>query len=200
MHIDTRALAEDRGRLSELADGAALHPETVRRLSCDAAVVAMLDDADAVPLDVGRRRRTVNAALRRALRARDAGCRFPGCIQRRHVDAHHITHWAHGGQTALANLILLCRAHHRLLHEGGFRLDINAVGGPVFTRPDSQPVPDAPAARLGPPLRAPTPDADLGPIAGGRLDLPYVVWVLCHRADRILDRAGCAKSLDAAAA
>jgi hypothetical protein len=61
--------------------------------------------------------------MQRALRARDRGCRFPGCDNRRFVDAHHVRHWAHGGETSLDNLILLCRRHHRAVHEGGYRVD-----------------------------------------------------------------------------
>jgi hypothetical protein len=62
--------------------------------------------------------------MRRALELRDRGCRFPGCGSR-FTDAHHIRHWADGGATRPENLVLLCRTHHRLLHEGGFRLEAN---------------------------------------------------------------------------
>jgi hypothetical protein len=61
--------------------------------------------------------------MRRALKRRDGGCRFPGCPDTRFVDAHHIEHWADGGETRLDNLVLLCRHHHRLLHEGGYRIE-----------------------------------------------------------------------------
>jgi HNH endonuclease len=70
----------------------------------------------------------VPAALRRALRSRDGGCAFPGCPNQRWVDAHHIRHWAKGGRTALGNLVLLCRRHHRLVHEGGYRLQRDGDG------------------------------------------------------------------------
>jgi hypothetical protein len=73
------------------------------------------------PLDVGRKSRTIPVAIRRALSARDARCQFPGCTARR-CDAHHITHWADGGATSLDNLLLLCRRHHRLVHEGGYEV------------------------------------------------------------------------------
>jgi HNH endonuclease len=72
---------------------------------------------------VGRNTRTIPPALRRALNARDRGCRFPGCENRRFVDAHHIQHWAHGGDTTLTNLVLLCRRHHRFVHESGYKVD-----------------------------------------------------------------------------
>lgn len=75
------------------------------------------------PVHIGRKTRTIPPAVRRALRARDHGCRFPGCENHRWVDAHHIHHWARGGPTKLTNLVLLCRRHHRLLHEGGYSVD-----------------------------------------------------------------------------
>src|SRR5262249_44783883 len=74
-------------------------------------------------LRLGGKRRTIPVALRRALRARDGGCRFPGCDNRRFLHAHHLRHWARGGETSLQNLVLLCSRHHRLVHEGGYGLD-----------------------------------------------------------------------------
>jgi len=72
----------------------------------------------------GAARRTVPPRLRRLLQARDHDrCRWPGCDNRRHLAAHHRTHWAHGGETSLDNLILLCWQHHRLVHEGGYTID-----------------------------------------------------------------------------
>jgi hypothetical protein len=110
--------------------GVALPPETCRRLACDATVVAMIEAADGTPLDVGRKRRTPTARLRRALRRRDGCCRFPGCGRRRFVHAHHVVHWINGGETKLVNLILLCSYHHRLVHEGGYRVE--SLGDHVF--------------------------------------------------------------------
>ncbi len=104
-------LHADEGVLA-LEDGSAVAPETARRLACDASVVR-----------AGRKSRTIPSALRRALRTRDRGCRFPGCENHRFVDAHHVHHWARGGETKLSNLVLLCRHHHRAVHEGGFRVD-----------------------------------------------------------------------------
>jgi predicted restriction endonuclease len=88
------------------------------------------------PLDVGRRSKVVPPPLRRAVIVRDRRCRFPGC-DRPHTwcDAHHIVHWADGGPTALSNLILLCRQHHRAIHAGRARLDMDD-GLPVFRRSD----------------------------------------------------------------
>ncbi|MCE2515801.1 MAG: DUF222 domain-containing protein [Acidobacteria bacterium] len=130
------ALAED--------GGIRVGQETARRIACDAATVTMRHGADGGVLDVGRRTRTISPALRRALAARDGKCRFPGCAARR-CDAHHVRHWADGGETALANLVLLCRRHHRAVHEDGFRVQVDAGGAVTFVRPDGRPLPQAPA-------------------------------------------------------
>ena len=102
--------------------GVDVSAETSRRLACDASVVVLHEGADGSALDVGRKTRSIPPAIRRALNARDTGCRFPGCTAR-HCDAHHLVHWADGGRTSLDNLVLLCRRHHRLLHEGGYRIE-----------------------------------------------------------------------------
>ena len=127
------------------AGGIHVSAETARRLACDAATVTMRHGPGGEILDVGRRTRTISPALRRALAARDRRCRFPGCGNRR-VDAHHIEHWADGGRTALDNLVLLCRRHHRAVHEEGYRVTIDAAGDVKFLRPDGHPLPEAPPA------------------------------------------------------
>jgi hypothetical protein len=103
---------------------------TSRRIACDASLVVMTHGPDGSVLDVGRKTRTVPPAIRRALDHRDGGCRFPGCGLR-FCDAHHVKHWADGGETRLGNLVLLCRRHHRAVHEEGFRVEIvtDAEGG-----------------------------------------------------------------------
>ena len=128
-------------------DHDALHvsAETSRRLSCDAAVVTMTHGGDSSVLDVGRQTRAIPPAIRRALAARDRTCRFPGCTSRR-CDAHHIEHWSDGGATRLDNLVLLCRRHHRAVHEGGFRVAAGEGGAPMFWRPDGEKIPHAPSA------------------------------------------------------
>ena len=123
--------------------------ETFRRLSCDATTVRMEHDEHGAALDVGRRTRTVPPALRRALEYRDGTCRFPGCGVR-HTDAHHVRHWAEGGATALSNLLLLCRFHHRAVHEGGIGVEARDDGTFEFRRPDGQTLHRAP-----PPPRLP---------------------------------------------
>jgi len=128
----------------ELADGGiGVSAETSRRLSCDASAVVVREDADGSVLDVGRKTRTVPAAIRRALTARDRRCAFPGCDARR-CDAHHVVHWAEGGPTALDNLILLCRRHHTLAHEGRFSVERTTDGDIVFRRPDGRPLEPSP--------------------------------------------------------
>jgi hypothetical protein len=109
---------------------------TARRFACDASVMRVVLSERSEPLDVGRRSKIVPAPLRRAVIVRDGRCRFPGC-DRPHTwcDAHHIVHWADGGSTALSNLLLLCRQHHRAIHTGRARLDMDD-GLPIFRRPD----------------------------------------------------------------
>ena len=104
--------------------------ETARRLSCDAATVRMTRRNGEI-LSVGRKSRTIPPPIRRALEFRDQGCRFPGCTSK-HCDAHHVEHWSDGGETKLSNLVLLCRRHHRLLHEGGCSVRLNARGDAQF--------------------------------------------------------------------
>ncbi len=148
VHVDAGTLTAERiGERCELHDGPALAPETARRLGCDAALTRILE-RDGQPLSVSRRTRTIPPALRRALRARDSGCRFPGCTHNRFLHAHHIHHWARGGETKLDNLIQLCSYHHRLVHEGGFTVERRRSGGPRFRRPDGREI--APAGGYGP--------------------------------------------------
>ncbi len=145
LHVDSEVLDQGSGRC-ELEDGPSLAPETARRLGCDASVVAIQESGDGEPLNVGRKTRTIPPAIRRALKSRDRGCRFPSCTQRSFVDGHHVRHWAHGGETSLANLLLLCRRHHRLVHEDGFGVHADGHGHFRFTRPGGEPIPDAPRA------------------------------------------------------
>jgi len=109
VHVDEAALpAESEEGGSALEGGSHVSAETSRRLACDAAKVEMRHGANGAILDVGRRTRTIPPALRRALAHRDGGCRFPGC-NLTFCDAHHVEHWADGGETKLDNLVQLCR-------------------------------------------------------------------------------------------
>ena len=122
---------------AELDQAGPVPPEVARRLACDASILRIVMAGPSEPLDVGRRTPVVSPALRRGVIARDHHCRFPGCDRpATWCDAHHVVHWADGGDTALGNLVLLCRRHHRLLHErAGFRLEMEDAR-PVFRRPD----------------------------------------------------------------
>jgi len=145
VHVDAGVLAAGgEGGSSWLADGSCVSAETSRRLACDSAWVVMRHAADGRVLDVGRRTRAISPALRRALEHRDGGCRFPGC-SRRLCDAHHVEPWAAGGATSLANTALLCRRHHRAVHEEGFSMELAPDGGARFYRPDGRPLPEVPA-------------------------------------------------------
>ena len=134
VHVDEAALRGETGR-SHLA------VESVKRLACDGGVVDVVDGPNGEPLNVGRRRRTVPAAIRRALWTRDGGCAFSGCAHRRFVDAHHVRHWADGGETSVDNTLLLCSLHHRLVHEGGYEIRKDTAGEWYFRRPDGRAIP-----------------------------------------------------------
>jgi len=122
----------------ELADGPiSVSAETSRRLSCDASVVVVHEDADGRVIETSRRTRTIPARLRRSLLSRDGHCTFPVCESRR-CDAHHVVHWADGGPTALDNLVLLCRRHHTLVHDGCIGVEWSDAAEPIFRRPDGR--------------------------------------------------------------
>jgi hypothetical protein len=124
----------------ELDHTGAVPVETARRLACDASILPVVMAGRSLPLDVGRRTSVVPSGLHRAVELRDGGCRFPRCTRPHSwCDPHHIRHWADGGKTALDNLVLLCRPHHTLVHEGGFGLKM-VEGKPMFRRPDGSPI------------------------------------------------------------
>ena len=137
VHVDADVFGGREGAC-QLEDGSALSSETLRRLTCDGASVAMTEDEQGSVLDVGRKTRTIPTSLRRALVSRDRGCRFPGCTCKAFVDGHHVTHWSNGGVTALGNLVLLCPFHHRLVHEGGLGVRVEDDGRFTFMRSDGR--------------------------------------------------------------
>ena len=131
--------------IGELDTGGNVSAETSRRLACEASRVVMTHAPNGTVLDVGRKTRAIHPAMRRALNHRDGGCRFPGCSAK-HCDAHHVEHWTDGGETKLSNLLLLCRFHHRFLHEGGFRVVLEPDGTSRFYTARGLPIPQAPRA------------------------------------------------------
>jgi 5-methylcytosine-specific restriction endonuclease McrA len=144
VHVDAPALADpDAPGQSILEDGAHVFAETSQRLACDASRVVMRHGRDGRVVEVAARTRTIPPALRRALQHRDRGCRFPGCGLP-FGQGHHIRHWAQGGPTTLSNLALLCRRHHRAVHEEGYTLDRQADGELRFRRPDGRVLPEVP--------------------------------------------------------
>ncbi len=171
-----------------LQDGPQLHPATALRLTCDSAATVIAHHRAGkrgTSMDVGRRTRVIPIRLRRALFLRDHGCRFPACTQTKFVDAHHVRHWTRGGPTALHNLVLLCRRHHRLLHEGGYGLHTVGQGAFTFTRPDGSDIPDVPVTAGGEPAAvqtlhgaAITPGTATPDWNGDKLQLDYTVQLL----------------------
>ena len=127
VHCDAATLAAEGEPGRSDLDGIRVSAETSRRMACDAAVVAMVHAKDASVVSVGRRTRTIPPHIRRALEERDRGCRFPGCGCT-FTEAHHVKHWADGGETSLRNTLLLCRRHHRAVHEGRVKVSVNGDG------------------------------------------------------------------------
>ena len=128
--------------MCQIAGVGPVEPATAQRLACDAALLGALTNSAGEVLHLGRTRRLASKAQRRALTIRDQMCRYPGCSQTRHLDAHHVRPWAAGGPTDLDNLILLCRFHHTAVHEGGATITHSVRDGWVFTLPDgTQPKP-----------------------------------------------------------
>lgn len=151
VHADAKVLtgqaAPDATHLAETESGVQISDDAVRRLACDARIEWVLE-SDGRPVGIGRRGRMVRGALARAVRHRDGGmCVVPGCERRGWLHAHHLRHWADGGPTNLENLVTLCSAHHRRMHEGGWRatgvpgrdLRFHDPGGRVLTRASPRP-------------------------------------------------------------
>jgi len=150
VHVDAPVLADPaQPGQSVLEGGTHVSAETSQRLACDASRVVMRHDGEGRVVEIGARTRTIPPALRRALHHRDQGCRFPGCGLR-FTQGHHLRHWAHGGPTTLSNLTLLCRRHHRAVHEEGYQVARLPDGTLQFRRPNGHPLPEVP-----PPAKVP---------------------------------------------
>ena len=124
-------------------DRRCLAPHVARQLACDASRRTVLENERGEVLNIGRRSRIVPWHIAHALRIRDGGCRFPGCNQQRWTDAHHIHHWADGGETSLDNLVTLCRYHHRALHRDEYRIERGTDGELIFIDAQYQAIPPA---------------------------------------------------------
>ena len=198
VHVDAAALADpEQPGQSVLEDGARVPAEMSQRQACDASRVVMRHDEEGRTVEVGARTRTIPPALRRALHHRDQGCRFPGCGLP-FGQGHHLHHWAHGGPTTLSNLALLCRRHHRAVHEEGYQVDRQPDGALQFRRPDGKLLPDVPAPAAVPadPVQALRAQHDAQGLRlhartacpswlGERLDLGYALDVLHPLANRL---------------
>jgi Domain of unknown function (DUF222)/HNH endonuclease len=144
VHVDAAGLVDaDQAGQSVLEGGMRVPAGTSQRLACDATRVVMRHDGGGRVIEVGARTRTIPPALRRALQHRDQGCRFPGCGVR-FGQGHHIRHWAHGGPTTLSNLTMLCRRHHRAIHEEGYQVERQPDGEVQFRRPNGWIIPEVP--------------------------------------------------------
>ena len=197
VHVDAPVLADpEQPGQSVLEDGARVSSETSRRLACDASRVVMRHDEAGRVVEIGARTRTLPPALRRALHHRDRGCRFPGCGVR-FGQGHHLRHWAHGGPTTLSNLALLCRRHHRAVHEEGYQVARGPDGALRFRRPDGRPLPEVPPPAAVPddPIKALRACHETNGLRlnartacpgwlGERLDLGWAIDVLHPRAQR----------------
>lgn len=150
VHVDAATLRGVEPGCCDLEHGPSMPSETARRLACDASIVTLVEDENGEPLSIGRKSRTLSTPIRRALNARDKGCRVPGCPNKHYVDGHHIKHWAHGGETKLSNLVSLCRFHHRQVHEGNLRVETLDDGALRFFKADNKPI------NAVPPLHSPT--------------------------------------------
>jgi hypothetical protein len=139
---------------AEIEGGGRLHPETARRLLCDARVQTVLEDERGEPVRLGRLTREPSPAMMRQLRYRDVECRFPGCGARRFTQAHHVVWWGDGGTTDLDNLVLVCFFHHRLVHEHGWGVRRDGSGGVRWIRPGGSEYELAPASPVRNPRRA----------------------------------------------
>ncbi len=128
-----------------LDTGVAVTPAAARRLACDASLIAAVLGTTSEVLDIGRKTRIVHSGMRRALALRDQHCQYPGCTRPpARCHAHHIQHWAHGGATALTNLVLLCHYHHRVVHNDGWTITPNPGAPPSFHPPAWAGRPDPP--------------------------------------------------------
>lgn len=136
VHVDSGTLSGEGEGIAETGSGTFLTADEIRRIACESNLNRVIFGPESLPLDVGRTKRLVPEWLRAVVCARDLGCVFPGCDRPpQWCDVHHLEHWADGGETTVSNLILLCRHHHILVHQGGWKIS-GAPGSLRFWRPD----------------------------------------------------------------
>lgn len=179
VHVDVAVLAgESSDGRCYVEGGSPLSVGAARRLGCDAEVVGVTERAG-LPIDVGRKQRMVTDRQRLALHVRDRFCRFPGCgVPAHRTEAHHHEHWALGGETNLANLLLLCGFHHRRHHEGVYQIRKTADGFTFETndgRPIKPPARDPVTLERNPSIGPLTPWSQWG---GERMEFDYAVSVI----------------------
>jgi len=172
LHVSAETSSAEPLDFPRIDKGPGVSAETSRRLSCDASIIPIVRDMKGEPLSIGRKSRTIPPAIMRALWVRDGGCRFPGCTNSRFVDGHHIKHWADGGETSLENLVLLCRRHHRLVHEGGYSCE-RTSRGIAFRSPRGNVIPDV--FRLEAPASVNEPTAWIA----GQVDCNHIDSMTC---------------------
>jgi hypothetical protein len=188
VHADVETLAEDQPGRCDAAD-IAIAPETARRLACDCGVRLTVEH-NGSELDLGRRARFPNRALRRFVLRKSRGCcAFPGCTQRTRLRVHHVRAWVHGGPTDRVNLVALCPSHHRAVHEGGWNVVADGHGGSTFDAPDGRAVPQVvmPPPATGDSIvdaniarGLPITETTIASLAGGeQMDLDWTMTVVC---------------------
>jgi hypothetical protein len=176
--VDAEVLSGERDDGICCIEGIGAVPKaTVERLLCDARVSLARRRRDGA-LDVGRAHRTPTRRQRRALAHRDKGCRYPGCRRQRFVDAHHVRPWEAGGATDMDNMILLCPEHHRLFHEGGYRIDTHGHGRFTFRRADGRTIGPPPLRARPVAASPPAPGDPRAEGRGERYDLALTIDVL----------------------
>ena len=136
-HIDHQI---NQGDICHVENNKFLSREVARQLACDTHMRVVLEDDDGKILNIGRKSRTIPRAIAHALNIRDGGCRYPGCTQHFWTDAHHVRHWAAGGETKLENLITLCRFHHTQLHKEVYEIKVQDQDF-VFINQDKEEIP-----------------------------------------------------------
>ena len=144
LHINANEAHMDhqinQGDICHVENNKFLSREVARQLACDTHMRVVLEDDDGKVLNIGRKSRTIPRAIAHALNIRDGGCRYPGCTQHFWTDAHHVRHWAAGGETKLENLITLCRFHHTQLHKEVYEIQVQDQDF-VFINQDKEEIP-----------------------------------------------------------